>query len=181
MQTFNDLYPESLYTRKISQLSLDQLTNIDKYLQVLLEKDSSLINKTHFFHDRHENIYLKVIENDELQHLISECVLNAANILNLNGDDLSIGYWFNLMQPGHVTTLHRHDDDDELLSAVIYLTVPEDSGNLILKTPDQDISLKPVTGNYIYFDPKTPHSVSVNESNTHRLSIGMNFGKKKHQ
>jgi quercetin dioxygenase-like cupin family protein len=61
----------------------------------------------------------------------------------------------------------------------VYLTVPDDSGDLVLQTGDQEISLTPVTGNYIFFNPETPHLVTKNNSPTHRLSIGMNIGLKK--
>lgn len=57
----------------------------------------------------------------------------CADILKVDTDKLKIGYWFNLMQPGDVTTLHRHDDLGELISGVIYLTVPENFGDLLLK------------------------------------------------
>ena len=94
----------------------------------------------------------------------------------MDTNDLKIGYWFNLMQPGHITTLHRHDDFDELISGVIYLRVPENSGDLILEAGKKSVTLTPETGNYIFFDPATPHRVTQNLSEHYRLSIGMNIG-----
>ena len=75
-----------------------------------------------------------------------------------------------------VTETLGKDDLDELVSAVVYLKVPQNSGDLILKSPAQTIRLQPVSGHYVFFDPATPHAVTENLSTEHRLSIGMNFG-----
>jgi ectoine hydroxylase-related dioxygenase (phytanoyl-CoA dioxygenase family) len=86
------------------------------------------------------------------------------------------------MPPGATTTLHTHDDDDELLSAVYYVYVPEDSGNLVLyddsKTDSSEkrIEVESRTGDFIFFKPDIRHEVSKNCSTEHRLSIGINFG-----
>jgi hypothetical protein len=56
------------------------------------------------------------------------------------------GYWFNYMPAGSVTIPHSHDDDDELLSAVYYVTVPEDSGDLIIYTDNKDVRISPEEG-----------------------------------
>jgi hypothetical protein len=171
----------SPYLRRYTQLSPDQLASIDEFLQQQLTNDSDALHKTHFFHGRYENIYINRNSHPDLQELISEAVNVAASILDLNPDELSIGFWFNYMPPGHITTLHTHDDIDELLSGVIYITVPEQSGNLVLKTKDEEIELKPVQGNYVFFDPDTPHAVNKNCSQHSRLSIGMNFGLSKNK
>ena len=112
---------------------------------------------------------------------MAESLSFCAELLDVNNEELSIGYWFNLMQPGHITTLHTHDNLNELISGVVYLTVPEDSGDLVLQTDNREINLTPITGNYIFFDPETPHLVTKNNSSRHRLSIGMNIGLKKEQ
>ncbi|MBT3205364.1 MAG: hypothetical protein HOM14_10155 [Gammaproteobacteria bacterium] len=173
------IFLESPYLRRITGLAESQLSSIDQYLQTLLQQDADILNKTHFFHDRYENIYLENCNNSDLNDLMSESLGFCAELLEVNKDELDIGYWFNLMAPGHVTTLHTHDNLNELISGVVYLTVPDDSGDLVLQTGDQEISLTPVTGNYIFFNPETPHLVTKNNSPTHRLSIGMNIGLKK--
>jgi hypothetical protein len=174
-----NLFSDAPYTRRISQLTSDQLDNIDAYLQELLAKDSALLKQTHHFHGRFENIYLAQHDHADLTQLMAESVGFCAEMLDVSSEELSISYWFNLMQPGDVTTLHRHDDFDELISGVVYLKVPENSGDLILQAKNQDeIILTPISGNYIYFDPKTPHAVGENQSDRHRLSIGMNLGLK---
>ncbi|MBC8212650.1 MAG: 2OG-Fe(II) oxygenase [Gammaproteobacteria bacterium] len=170
------LFSQTPYIRRISQLSASQLSAIDRYLQQQLEQNANNLKKTHYFHQRFENIYLKTIQNTDLERLLEESLGYCAELLGMCTDELKIGYWFNLMQPGHVTTLHRHDDFDELISGVIYLSVPENSGDLVLETPEQSIVIKPVSGNFIFFDPATPHRVTENRSEHYRLSIGMNIG-----
>ena len=69
-----------------------------------------------------------------------------------------------------------HDDDDELLSCVYYVSVPEDSGKLIIYDGNEMIEIDSQTGNFVFFKPDVRHEVSRNNSYEHRLSIGMNFG-----
>ena len=111
-----------------------------------------------------------------MQQLLDESYKLAAELIEIDAGELSVGFWFNLMQPGQITDWHTHDDLDELVSAVVYLKVPQNSGDLILKSPAQTIRLQPVSGHYVFFDPATPHAVTENLSTEHRLSIGMNFG-----
>ena len=80
------------------------------------------------------------------------------------------------MPPGSMTTLHTHDDYDELLSGVYYVRVPEDSGDLIIHHASEKIVISPTTGDFIFFNPDTRHEVTRNNSRQHRLSIGINFG-----
>jgi hypothetical protein len=166
----------SSYLRRYTQLSADQLASIDEFLQQQLKSSSDVLHKTHFFHGRYENIYINRNSHPDLKELVNEALNVAASILDIDVDELCVGFWFNYMPPGHLTTQHTHDDIDELLSGVIYITVPEDSGNLVLNTKDEQIELKPVQGNYVFFAPSTPHSVNENRSDKSRLSIGMNFG-----
>ena len=137
-------------------------------------QQSSDVRKTHLFEGRYENIYLDENHIPQLAPLIKEALTQAENILNV--ENLSVGYWFNYMPPGSTTTSHTHDDDDELLSGVYYLYTPEDSGNLIINLEDKDVEITPQAGNFVFFDADARHEVSRNNSDFHRLSIGMNFG-----
>jgi ectoine hydroxylase-related dioxygenase (phytanoyl-CoA dioxygenase family) len=70
---------------------------------------------------------------------------------------------------------------DELLSAVYYVEVPEDSGNLVIyeKIPGEDprkIEIAPAAGEFVFFKPDVAHEVTRNNSSQSRLSIGLNFG-----
>lgn len=133
------------------------------------------VRKTHLFGGRYENIYLNEQHIPELVTLVNEAVSLAENILQIK--NLRVGYWFNDMPPGSTTTLHTHDDDDELLSGVYYVKVPKNSGNLIIFDNEEKIEITPAAGDFIFFKPNIRHQVSENHSLENRLSIGMNFGR----
>jgi len=83
------------------------------------------------------------------------------------------------MQAGHSTSTHTHEEDDELLSGVYYISVPKESGDLILGDVSKDekrIRITPEEGEFIFFSPKLLHAVEENQSSELRLSIGVNFG-----
>ena len=150
---------------------------LDGFLQ---QKDKEDVRKPHLFAGRYENIYLDEKHIPQLKGLMDEAIFHAEQILNIKG--LRAGYWFNDMPPGASTTLHTHDDDDELLSAVYYVYVPEDSGNLIIyddsiSGDNKKIEIQSRTGDFIFFRPDVRHEVSKNNSSEHRLSIGINFGR----
>jgi hypothetical protein len=155
------------------------LSNASLVTGFLKFQGRSDIRKTHLFAGRYENIYLNEQHIPELVPLIAEATRLAEQVLRLK--NLRAGYWFNYMPPGASTTLHTHDDDDELLSGVYYVHVPQDSGNLIIyddadQSHPETIEIIPATGQFIFFGPDVRHEVSRNNSSEHRLSIGMNFG-----
>ena len=149
--------------------------------QTVLDKFESLTDddfkeKTHLFHGRYENLYLDEDKISELKIIIDKAVENAAEILNLNKTKLAYGFWLNAMEPNHVTTAHTHDDDDELLSCVYYIKVPENSGDLVITDDNEKTVIKPEEGMFVFFSPETLHEVTLNKSNEKRLSIAFNFG-----
>jgi len=164
----------NVYTRIFSQTCLDVNQTVMKKFNLLSEAD--IKEKTHLFNGRYENIYLKENKIPELGIIINAAKENAARILNLKKEKLAYGFWFNAMAAGDVTTAHTHDDDDELLSCVYYIKVPENSGSLIITDRDKKITINPKEGEFICFSPATLHEVSKNESNQSRLSIAFNFG-----
>ena len=89
---------------------------------------------------------------------------------------LGIAFWFNEMRPGDITTLHTHNDDDELLSGVYYLDVPQDSGDIVFHTGDGKQTLTPARGDLFLFPPDLPHEVERNHSSGTRVSIAFNVG-----
>jgi len=164
-----------LYQKHTAKKLIDISKSI--YSGFLDNYTNSDIHQTHFFAGRYENIYLNEKHIPELNKLEAYIVNEAEKVLKTKG--LRAGYWFNYMPPGSTTTLHTHDDDDELLSAVYYLHVPENSGNLIIYSADMKdkIEITPKAGELIFFTPDTKHEVSRNDSQQYRLSIGINFGK----
>ncbi len=149
---------------------------LEKFQKYLSDKN---IKRTHLFNGRYENIYLNEKHIPEISVLIKQAIDSAEKILKIK--NLRAGYWFNYMPPGSTTTLHTHDDGDELLSGVYYIAVPKNSGALIIyndtKTAtDKKTIIRPNAGEFIFFKPNVRHEVSKNSSNEHRLSVGINFG-----
>jgi hypothetical protein len=132
------------------------------------------IKRTHLFGGRYENIYLTSRHIPELKELLDEARDHARRFMNI--DDLQAGCWFNFMPSGAVTSVHSHDDYDELMSAVYYVSVPENSGDLIIHEGDKRHVINPQEGMFVFFPPDVVHEVSRNMSSDDRLSIAINFG-----
>ena len=139
------------------------------------QRDAPETRKTHLFGGRYENIYIARERIPALAPILDTATAAAATIVSATAP-LRAGFWFNEMQPGYETTLHTHDDDDELLSGVFYLTVPEGSGDLLLGRPGEQRAIPPLVSSFVFFSPQLPHAVGKNRSDALRLSIGMNFG-----
>ena len=164
----------NLYTRVFSQPCFDINKKVVDKFESLTDNDFK--EKTHLFNGRYENIYLDVNKIPELKVIVDAANENAANILNIKQDKLVSGFWLNAMAAGDVTTAHTHDDDDELLSCVYYIKVPENSGDLIIIDNNKKTIVKPEEGMFVFFTPDVLHEVSKNESSESRLSIAFNFG-----
>ncbi len=147
-----------------------QLLNRFKVLQGQQETQRS-----HFFQGRFENIYIERQHIPEILSLITT-VENIAKIILKSNAPLRCGYWFNWMQPGHSTSLHTHEENDELLSAVYYVTAPDQSGDLLIGNDPYTLRYRPVPGMLALFSPQLPHAVAVNASDQERLSIAFNIG-----
>ncbi len=139
-----------------------------------LYKDHSNTRKSHFFEGRHENIYIPTDLIEEVETILSYCTQCVEDITGKKS--LKSGLWFNFMEPGHVTLAHSHDEEDELYSAVYYVSVPDDSGNLIITKNNNDVTIQPVEGKLVLFPPDLVHHVTRNNSNKTRLSLGINIG-----
>ena len=138
--------------------------------------DSAEIRRSHYFEGRYENIYLPEQSLPALQPVLAAARQAACRFLRRQQPDLAVGFWFNEMGPGHRTLPHSHDDDDELVSGVYYVSVPRKSGELILSQGAAVTRITPREGMLVLFPPHVVHEVSVNLSGAMRLSIGMNFG-----
>ena len=162
------------YTKVFSQTCFNINEKVLKKFEQLSDDDFK--EKTHLFNGRYENIYLESNKIPELKVIIDTAMENAASILNIKREKLASGFWLNAMGAGDVTTAHTHDDDDELLSCVYYIKVPEHSGDLIIIKKNEKIIIEPKEGNFIFFTPDTLHEVTENTSKKIRLSIAFNFG-----
>ena len=176
MQAIEDSRPDlPAQTRVAYSGNADALNKalLDGFLRHQHDED---IQRTHLFNGRYENIYLTSDQIPQIRELLDEACDHARQILDV--EDLQAGCWFNYMPPGAVTTVHSHDDDDELLSAAYYVSVPENSGRLIIHDGDARHAITPREGMYVFFAPDVVHEVSENLSTHDRLSIGINFGRR---
>ncbi len=132
--------------------------------------------RTHFFGGRFENLYLdrdRIPELEPVLHRAEDC---AQQILGRDTEPLRCGFWFNAQGPGKSTSEHTHEELDELLSGVYYLTVPENSGDIVLQDGQLITRVTPKPGMFLFFPPSLSHRVETNRSLELRLSLAFNFG-----
>lgn len=162
---------EGVFLAEIDQAERLNPRLLTQYLQA---RDADDSHQTHHFHGRFENSYVPLARVPALHGVLDAAHRHAQQLLGRK--DLKSGFWFNEMGPGHRTSLHAHEEDDELLSAVYYIDVPADSGDLLLHGDEEIIRIEPRPGLMVLFDPGLPHEVSTNHSGATRLSVAMNFG-----
>lgn len=163
---------EYVYLRELPDYEKINIAIIEQFIKY---RDSEVIRPSHFFSGRYENLYLDLEHVPAMQAVLEQAKQFATEILAVR-KPLKAGFWFNLMQPGHVTQEHTHDDDDECLSGVYYIDTPKEAGDLLITTPIKKVSISPQAGQFVFFPPNIPHQVTENKSKYERLSVGMNFG-----
>lgn len=150
--------------------------NANLYTRFMELVGSDRIRQTHYFAGRFENSYIDATDIPAITTLLALVKQQAGHNLGLAVETLKIGFWFNAMGPGQRTAPHHHDENDELLSAVYYVRVPENSGDLILNNAANSITIRPQEGKLVLFAPSMLHEVSTNFSSEMRLSVAMNIG-----
>jgi hypothetical protein len=160
------------------EFKLDQpdKLNAGLYDRYMALSGTDRVRQTHFFAGRFENTYIDKADIPEIAVVLEVLQQQAGRLLGIPADKLKVGFWFNAMEAGHRTSLHHHDENDELLSAAYYIRVPEHSGNLVLHDTDRLVSIKPEEGKLVMFSPGLPHEVTAHLGTGLRLSIGMNVG-----
>lgn len=169
------MFQDSHFNYSVFSLPSSESINLKTYTHFNQLKSNDDVKRTHLFNGRYENIYIEKQKIPELTQILDFANQCAKQVLELN-KDLDIGFWFNDMPPQSVTIAHSHDDDDELLSAAYYIKVPENSGDLVLYNKQQKKIITPSEGQLILFNANCLHEVTKNNSEHHRLSIGINFG-----
>jgi len=161
--------------REVMLEQFDRL-NACLYARFLNLSGTDRVRQTHYHAGRFENIYLDETDIPEIAVVLELLQQQAANILGIAVDELKAGFWFNAMQAGQRTSLHHHDENDELLSAAYYIHVPENSGNLVLHAGDRRVSIEPREGKLVMFAPDVLHEVTPHKGTGLRLAVGMNVG-----
>jgi len=165
----------TLFSAKIDNATAINEALFNGFQEYMNDSD---IKRSHFFDGRYENIYIDENKIPE-KRIVLEQVLNfASQILNKPASQLKAGLWFNGMGPGHSTTAHTHDDDDELLSAVYYVRTPPQSGQLVIRHKQFTTTVEPEEGMFAFFPADIIHEVTKNKSQDMRLSLGINIGPK---
>ena len=169
----NKLKPFYLHSAKLdnyADINQQLLEGLDLYI------NDETTRKSHEFFGRYENIYISSEKIPTISSILHAAKKFSAEILNCSDSDLKAGLWFNVMNPGDKTTMHKHDDDDELLSAVYYVKVAENSGMLHLEKSPINALVTPEEGMFVFFPPNMPHDVTENLSGQSRVSLGINIG-----
>lgn len=177
MTTATEQAPSPL--RTIAPISLGRLEEPETVNSAILARYLELrehpaTRRTHWMQGRFENTYIDAEQIPQLRPVIAAALHYARTLLNR--ERLKFGYWFNEMQPGQQTTLHSHDEADELLSCVYYVTAPAQAGRLELHDPPALVYVQPAPGLFVFFAPQLPHAVETNRSRELRLSVAFNFG-----
>ncbi len=150
--------------------------NAELYARFMELSGTDRIRRSHHFEGRFENSYINEVDIPGIATVLKVVKQQAGQLLGMPVDTLKAGFWFNAMDSGHRTALHHHDENDELLSAVYYIRVPENSGDLILHEAGKKVIIQPQEGKVVMFAPKVMHEVTANLSSELRLSVGMNVG-----
>ena len=164
----------------IGRLAEDHSAAVNKMILMQYQqlRQHPEVKHTHLFHGRYENTYIPRSLIPAIEPVLQMGLAYAEQLLGIAASSLRLGFWFNEMHGGHQTTLHTHDDDDELLSAAYYISVAENSGDLKIHTKSREIRyISPQEGSIILFSPELPHAVTENKSGEMRLSVAMNFGR----
>ncbi len=146
------------------------------YARFLELSDAGRVRQSHHFEGRFENTYIDESDIPDIATLLTLVQQQAGQLLGVAPEKLKAGFWFNAMEAGQRTAPHHHDENDELLSAVYYIRVSENSGDLVLYGNDRKIRVQPQKGKLVMFAPAVLHEVTVNHSAEMRLSVAMNVG-----
>ena len=119
-------------------------------VRIIQLPEASVVRRSHYLGGRYENIYVENESLPEISVILDAAKMQAAEILGYPHPMLHIGWWLNLMQPGDVTYVHTHDDNDELLSGVYYIDVPRDSGRLVRLDAGRRQEIAPGAGMFFF-------------------------------
>lgn len=87
--------------------------------------------------------------------------------------------WINISYFEHSNYIHTHGLDPDIMSGVLYLQVPENSGEIGFINPithNIDNLILPIAKELFIFPQNLPHLVNPNLSQKERISIAFNYG-----
>jgi uncharacterized protein (TIGR02466 family) len=150
---------------------------------------------TTFYQDNDKN-FLGTLNDKKMLYTIND---NARKFLNTLGFDpacfIEITSWLQLYPP--TSLFNRHDHYGAIVSGVVYLQAPENSGNIMFYNPVEQrrttntffhkiqkeenefnynhVEYTPIKGEMILFESWLQHSVKLNRSNDNRIAISFNI------
>ena len=139
-------------------------------------RETDFERRTHFIAGRFENLYVQKTRLPGIEAVLKFARSQAGRLLEIAPGSLRCGFWLNAMEPAQSTSRHSHDENNELLSGVYYVTAPRDSGDVVFHDDGSKTRICPLAGLMLLFPPDLPHSVEPNMSDDLRLSIAFNIG-----
>jgi len=150
---------------------------------------------TTFYKDKSRN-FLGTLNDQPLLNYINEHSREYLKLLGYNQRSyLEVTSWLQLNQPGSYFV--RHDHYGALMSGVFYIEVPENSGDIVFHNPLETrrmtdtfftkikieensynfnhVVYKPIVGELLMFESWLHHTVQQNQSDSNRISIGINI------
>jgi len=188
------LFPIPLYTSEV-ELDLEdirqKIDKLAKYQEGLNHSDGYIYPKNEQLFNRKEFVDLKTEAKKHVDRFMRE-------VLHYQYDDSFFACsWFNINEPG--SNHHRHYHPNSIMSGVIIITNPENSGLLVFSSPHQRdlvmetnkksagtpfndgiFSPKQDVSSIVIFPSWLEHAVSKNMSNENRLTIAFNVFVKGH-
>ena len=175
-------------------------TNIKVDNNILYNKALSLKNNntgvtTNWLCETYNTIGTYDICKDvEFNDFVNQCIESVKDFCKdygIQNPKLShIGGWFNVAQQGDYQEFHIHPNHH--FSLVYYVSVNDDSGNIIFRSPEsatdmfmlplgnetlasmKTVTIKPEAGTLLIFRSNLLHMVEKNKSNQSRVSISFN-------
>lgn len=162
----------------LKELMLDdsRTLNAALYARFVALSGTDRVRRTHLHEGRFENTYVDPADIPDIAPVLALAKEQAGCHLGRTAAGLKAGFWFNVMGPGQRTLAHHHDENDELLSGVYYVRVPDNSGDLLLHDAQGTVTVRPREGKLVLFSPATVHEVTTNLSRELRLSVAINIG-----
>jgi len=190
---------------------IDNASLVKRAYQIRDELEASTYNQwdCDTWNSLNTQLYYKDDEMDSvIRKLIDATVLHTEKYAAEYRADLEnyriecTGFWFNIAEPENFQEYHQHPNN--LFSAVYYVDVQPNSGEIIFKSMDsvassitvpialnyaevnsehlisdslisESCSYTPENGKILIFKSNLLHMVKKNLSNSDRISIGMNF------
>ena len=162
-------------------VSIENSKSINSVILGELRGSEDIHTYSHKINDRFENTYVPISEVPITRRFINQATKIANDIYGKNMRVLHThrgkpidGFWFNVMKSGDITGLHKHNKN-AYLSSAYYLTVPEDSGNIVFREGGKEFEIKSMSGELLIFPSQLSHKVLRSNSSQERISMAMNF------